>query len=254
MKQDKILFFDIETSHCIAAVYGTGQQYVSDEQILKDRKVLTISYCWYGDKKVKHLILDLSKHNLMKFDDEADKKMILDFTKIYNQAICVIAHNGKKFDIQRLNARLFRYKLPPLRPVLVDDTYTMVKGIGLTSRKLRFINRVLGTPDKIHTELKMWLDIVWRHDKSQLKKMAIYCDRDVECLINNYPMIRLHGGSQLNKSLLRGSLCCIDCGSNHLISIGYRYTKTQRYRRYQCMECQSCRTSDRHASENSIVK
>ncbi len=51
MKKERVLYFDIETSPCLAYVWGCGKQYVGAQQIKKDRKILSIGYMFEGDKK-----------------------------------------------------------------------------------------------------------------------------------------------------------------------------------------------------------
>ena len=47
----KILYFDIETSPCVAYVWGCGKQFVGSKQLKKERKIISIGYL-FNDQKL----------------------------------------------------------------------------------------------------------------------------------------------------------------------------------------------------------
>ena len=241
MKKENILYFDIETSHAIAAVYQLGKQYVGHTQVLKDRKILTIAYVWNNDKKPTVLTLNLNKHDITKFDDDADKEMLVRFMQQYSKADVVVAHNGRRFDIARLAGRLLQLNLPPITPMLIDDTYTMTKGLDVLSHKLDYLGRSLGLGQKIKVDIDLWIDIVWYKSKKALKQMATYNKNDVILLRKIYQTMLPYVKSNLNKSMFTVGDRCPRC-KGKLRSKGYYRTQISEYRRYRCNNCHAyCR-------------
>ncbi len=237
-KKPEILYFDIETSHCIAAVWGGGKQYVGHNQILKDRKLLTIAYMWENSLKPVVLKLDLKKHNLMKFDDDADKEMLKKFMKVYEQADLAVAHNGRSFDIARLRSRLAKHQLPDIKPILFDDSYGFCKNIDFTFHKLDFLGKTFDVGNKIETRLSLWTNIIWNKSKKALDEMARYNIQDVILLRKVYKKLKNYGGSNLNMAVFNEKPdCCPTCGGNRLQTRADRLRKAGRVTQFQCRDC-----------------
>jgi len=233
-KEDGILYFDLETSHCLVAAWGTGKTFISSEQILKDRKILTISYMWEGESRPTSLVLDLNKHDIYKFDDDADKEMIIKFMEQVEKAKLLVAHNGRKFDIARLRARLVKYDLPDIAGIPLDDSYQFTRNIDFTSHKLDFICKILGLGKKKKTSLDLWINIFFRKDKKALKYMAEYNRHDVVLLAKAYRKLRKYGQSHLNLAVSRENPnICPKCGSK-LWKKGFKISGIAKYQRYQC--------------------
>ena len=71
--KNKRLFFDIEVSPNIMTSWRAGYKLnVPYQNIIKERKIICISYKWEGEKKVYHFEWD---------NDKDDKSMLKDFCK-----------------------------------------------------------------------------------------------------------------------------------------------------------------------------
>ncbi len=236
--QPKVLYFDIETSPMIVPVFRLGKQRVDHSQILKREQVICISWAW-NDGRVLHKTFDLKKYDWNLKDDDADFVLIRDFSKEVAKADVVVAHNGAWFDISKLKSRIVKYKLPPLTPVLIDDTYQKTKGIGFTSHKLDDIGDYLGYGNKLPhgNGMEWWIEII-NGSASTLSKMVKYCDRDVEQLRKIYKHLKPYISSSLNMSVFTGEqVACRNCGSLSLEKRGYRRTTVGKFQRYQCKDC-----------------
>lgn len=239
-REDNILYFDIETLPCFACVWTTGKQIVTSDNIFKERKIATISYMWEGEKKPTTLVFDLQKHNLLKYDDDADKKILKQFSDVVQQANMIVAHNGKRFDIPILKARLIKHGLPDIRPTLIDDSYLLSRGIGFVSHKLNHIARFLNNEQKLEVHYDLWLKIALNKDANALKLMAKYNEKDVLVLANVYRRLRSYINSSMNLTITRGvslddnpSSMCPSCGSSSQ-KRGLRHTRTGSYQAYSC--------------------
>jgi uncharacterized protein YprB with RNaseH-like and TPR domain len=230
----KILFLDIETSPNLMFSWGLGKTYLTHDNIHKERKITCISYKWAHEKKVHSLRMDLKKHDINKRDDDADKAMLVEFSKVYAEADLAVAHNGVSFDVGMIKARLIRYGLPPLAPTLMDDTYRLSKSIRFNSHKLAYLAPMLGVGKKKETNYGLWIKVMMG-DKSALDYTVKYCEQDVLVLEKVYNKLLPHINSRVNRSLFYGS--CPKCHSTKLEKRGFRYTLTQSYQRYQCKMC-----------------
>lgn len=234
----KVLYFDLETSPCIVETWGTGKQYIGAEQIRKERKVFCICYKWAQDKKVHRITMDMSKHDLDLFDDDADKEMLIKFSEIYNSADIAVAHNGRAFDLARVRARLVKYGLPDLAPILFDDSYVFSKDKDFTSHKLDYLCRYLNLKGKTSTSRKLWSQVM-DGSKKALKQMVDYCSNDVVILEQMYLKLKPYCKSKLNLAVFyEDSRLCPSCGGE-LKESGHAYTTTSKKKRYRCKECGS---------------
>lgn len=234
----KVLFFDIETSPCLAYVWGCGKQYVGINQVKKDRKIISIGYLFNDAKKVKVLKMDMSKHRPDKFDDDADKEMLRKFSDVYNSANLIVAHNGRRFDRARIRARLVKHGLPDLdMSIPFDDSYGMTKEIDFTSHKLDYLGRYLETGQKDDIAYSVWTDIMSGSTRA-LSIMCRYMTTDVIRLRDAYKKLKPYAKSNLNLSAFHNQAdMCPSCGSRNFIKHSIRILRTGQYQAYQCKDC-----------------
>ena len=231
MNKPQILFFDIETSPCMAWVWSTGKQYVTPEQILEPTRIICISYKWEGEKKV---------HNLHWSSKQDDGQMLKQFTTIAEKADAIIGHNGKAFDVKHINARIAYHSLPPLAITMVEDTLLMSrKAFRLPSHKLDYLAKYFKVGGKMSTGgIKLWLDIWLDKCPKALKKMIRYCNNDVTLLEKVYLRLKPYLQIRINISAHAvDSALCPSCG-HKLQKHGTRFTSALRkVQRYRCMGC-----------------
>lgn len=234
--KEKTLYFDIETSHCLAYVWGCGKQYVGANQIKKDRKIISICYMFEGDKQVSVLKMNMKKHKINQFDDDADREMLVKFSKVYLQADMAIAHNGRRFDVARIRARLVKYGLPDISSTLFMDSYTMCKNIDFTSHKLDFLGKYLSTGQKDKVDLNLWIRVM-EGDAQALDQMCRYNATDVKRLRSAYLKLKPYCKSTLNLAVVRNDMnICPSCGGK-LIKDGFRYRLLRQVQQFQCQAC-----------------
>lgn len=238
MKEPKVLFFDIETTPNLAFVWEPGKQYVNYDNLYKERKISCICYKWAGQKTVHSLTMDLSKHNINSYDDNADEKMLKKFSEIYAEADLVVGHNALRFDVAHIKARLVKYRLPDLTPVILDDTYLSSRHIGFNSHRLDYLGRYLGEGRKTSHNYSLWVRVM-NGDRNALKSTVTYCKQDVKLLERLYDRLRPYIKSKLNRAAFSGTTgCCPSCGNNSLIGKGVRFTSSLGLRqRLLCMSC-----------------
>src|SRR6516164_8969462 len=119
----KILFLDIETAPSLGWVWGKWEQNVIDFK--RDWYVLSFAYKWAGDKKVT--AKGLNDYKGYQKDRENDKALLADIWELLDETDIVVAHNGDKFDLPKINTRLLQHKNVPPSPYKTVDTLKIAR-------------------------------------------------------------------------------------------------------------------------------
>jgi uncharacterized protein YprB with RNaseH-like and TPR domain len=230
MKQPKILFWDIETTH-LKADFGT---------------CLCIGYKWAGAAKPK--VISITDYESWDTDRTDDSGVIADFADVYRQAEIVVTYFGKRFDLPYINAKMAEYgqEFLPNTPHL-DLFFTVKSNLALSRKSLQNVGYHLGlSAEKTPVEGRIWKKAATGDPKS-VKYIVDHCKADVLLLEEAYyrlrPLIRQH-------PRVAGPDPCRTCGSRHLQRRGKVVTAllSPRYR-VQCQDCGTWETrSETHAS------
>jgi hypothetical protein len=227
------LFFDIETSPNIGTFWQAGyKKMISPEDIIKERAVICICYKWEDEKEVGFVKWD-SKQN--------DKKLLIDFIKVANQADELVGHNGDKFDLAWIRTRCLFHRIPMFPTYRTIDTLKVSRSkFKFNSNKLNYISDFLGFGQKIKTEFGLWKDILLRNDKPAMDKMVKYCQRDVILLEKVFKALRGHMEPKTHYGVIfhqdRGT--CPECGSDDLKIATRKVTASGLTKiQYQCKTC-----------------
>lgn len=238
MAQPNILLLDIETAPILAYVWGLWENNVSLSQIKRDWYMLSWAAKWLGEKEV--LCDALPYHaSYQAGNREDDRDIISSLRDLLDAADIVIAHNGNRFDLAKLNAKCLQYGLPPPSPYRKIDTLVEAKRhFKLTSNKLDYIADLLGEGRKIKTDFDLWIGCM-EGDEGSWMRMIKYNKRDVVLLEKVYlkmrPWMRTH--PNLGVFLEGDKPACPICGGSHLQRRGYVTTNLSRYQRFQCQDC-----------------
>jgi hypothetical protein len=228
-KTPKIILFDIESSPVTALVWGK----VVDGpvlRVLEDWQLLCFSYKELGKKKV----------TVMSRKDYSERQLVKHLRDVIDGADIVIAQNGKKFDIRKLNAKIIGFDFkPPAAPQVVDTLLESRKYFGFTGHSLDELLVVLKAPFRKmkHPGLDMWTESM-AGNKTMLTKMERYCARDTVGLEFIYNKMKGWMSNHPNLSQISGRPdSCPRCGNEKLHSIGVWHTKTATYPRFRCYSC-----------------
>lgn len=233
----KILIFDIETAPINAYVWGLWNQNVGTNQIKSDWFMLCWSAKWLFEETVFHDRLK-SKEAI----NQDDKRIAKSLWQKINEADIVIAHNGDKFDIKKMNTRFILNDIPPPSPYQSIDTLKHARRrLSVSSNRLDYLGQVLGVGRKMDTGgFSLW-DGSMKGDEESLENMDIYCRRDVELLEEVYLELRPYIKPHPNLGLFIGDNLerCPSCGSDELKPNGYYRTYVNVYDSFQCGNCGS---------------
>lgn len=234
-RKARILLWDIETAYTIAKTWSLFKPMISPSQITQDWFIFCGAWKFLGENKI--YVSSCTKKELLAQDD---KKVVKKLCEAINKADIVIGHNGDKFDLKKLKARVIKHGLPALSHVKTIDTLKVAKKeFNFTSNALNYIGQFLGVGKKIATEPGLW-DRVMDGDIKALKKMVDYNKQDVNLLEKVYLKMRPHISNHPPLSMITGNQehdSCPACDSNNSIKYGFVFKMVNKYQRYKCNSC-----------------
>ena len=231
----KVLVFDIETAPIKSLTFDIWNQNIGINQILEDWYMLMWSAKWLHDTEVISDRLT-GKESLQRNDERVTESI----WNLLDKSDIVIAHNGLKFDIKKVNTKFLKYGQHLPSPYQVIDTLKCVKEkFSFTSNKLDFIARSLGLGGKIRTDFDLWLYCREFGDEDALLKMDEYCQEDSRLLEKVYLKIRPYIKNHPNMGIYVDSdlSMCTVCESKQIKEDGFYYTQVSKFQAYRCLDC-----------------
>lgn len=232
----KVLFLDIETSPIMADVWKLWDNNVGLNQIVMDWYILSWAAGWAGSDKVMYAD---QRHAASIEDDSA---ILGELWKLLDAADIVVAHNGDRFDVPKINARFIKAGLPPPSPYRTIDTLKIAKAkFKFTSNRLAYLAEFLGTEVKKQEHHSFPGHTLWTEvRKGNLKawrEMKSYNVADVDTLKGVYyklaPWSTIHPNMAVD-SQSEQHVCPV-CGEHHTLQPrGFAYTNTGKFQRYVC--------------------
>lgn len=235
----KVLTFDLETAPIESYHWKLWDENIGLEQIKVDWSILSYSAKWLGNKKV--LYKDTGGRGVKKVRD--DRALLADLWKLLDEADIVVAQNGIRFDIKKLNARLIINGYGPYSPIRVVDTCAVAKKhFGFTSNKLAYMSQNLtDTPKSEHKSFpgfSLWAECLKDNPKAWAE-MKAYNVRDTvsteKLYLKQLPWISGH--PNLATYSMREDITCPKCASPKLQARGFATTQTGKFQRLQCQAC-----------------
>lgn len=234
----RILNIDIETAPMEFYGWGLYKQQPTIANIKKDWSVLSWAAKWLMEPKPMHMVVSPTQaHNREDYD------IIKGIWHLLDEADIVVAHNGERFDVRKLNTRFWKYDLGPTSPFQVIDTMkAAMKVMSPASYKLKYMAQFKNLPQKKEdTRYEWWIECVdgdYESAKKHLGMMDSYCVQDVFTLEELYldlrPWIKSHPNVacyvETDKPI------CPTCGNLALVFIGHYMTQAGKYRAFQCVK------------------
>lgn len=236
MTKPKILIWDIETSFINVLTFTLYPKMISPDNILEDWRIHCAAWKWYGEDKI-HTAVERGR---------SDFNVVKKLVEVVSEADYIVHHNGDKFDLKKLNARVLRHGLSPVPPVKTLDTLKEVKKIlSDTSHRLDYLGDIYDLSRKAHTRRGLWLD-AFLGCKDALKEMVEYNKQDVVLQEKVFEKITPYIKMPINYTLFDADPdSCPRCGSHRLQKRGWSLTATGRKQRYQCQDCKGWSSSTR---------
>lgn len=230
----KILVFDVETTPLEVFTWGIRDQFISDEDIIKDWSILSWSAKWLDSKKIMYM--DTRK----KKDPRDDKDVLKGIWNLLDEADVVLTQNGKRFDVKKLFSRFLQHGMQkPSSFQHIDTLAINRKHFAHTSNKLGYICRILKTDRQKLSHKKFPGNLMWREclkgNQAAFREMELYNKYDVLSLEDVYKKLAPWDNS-VNLNVYNDENKC-SCGSTSLLKRGFRYTNTGKFQRYRCNKC-----------------
>tara|TARA_R100001143_G_C3361359_1_gene136983 strand:- start:53482 stop:54396 length:915 start_codon:yes stop_codon:yes gene_type:complete len=183
-KGPRVLFFDIETRQLTLEGFGLFNQNFSLEQIAEDWSLLSFSAKWGDSEDIMYY--DVSE---MTEDDLLEK-----LYELFDEADFLVAHNGRRFDVKRVRARMIARGFKPHSPVRIIDTLEICKKeFAMTSNKLQYLTNLLCKTNKKSSHAKFPGFMLWREfvrgNPEAIQEMRDYNIVDVTSLQELYEII-----------------------------------------------------------------
>lgn len=231
----KILIFDIETAPMKAYVWKRWKENVSLEQTISEWFMICWSAKWLGSEEVFHECITPDEVLV-----EDDRRITEGLWKLFNEADIIVAHNGKKFDIPKMNSRFIIHKLPPCSPYQQIDTHEISKKVfGFSSNKLGALATYFGIPNKDKTDFELWKACLEGNQKA-LDYMLQYNINDMLILEKVYLRLRPWMPHHPNVGLYKeaNKPVCPVCGSTHMeVTPDHAYTYASKFQVLRCTDC-----------------
>ena len=241
MSKAKILTIDIESSPIEAFVWGLFEQNVGLPQIKTEWTILSYAAKWLGKREIFYA--DTSGRGADLVRD--DSVLMTGLWELLDEADIVVAQNGKKFDIKKINARLIMHGHGPYSPVRVVDTLLVArKYFSFTSNKLEWLSEKLtDSPKSKHRKFpgfELWTECLKDNPKAwvEMRKYNIQDIRSTELVyLKQRPWIANH--PNLGAYETGGEHSCPSCGSTNIMKNGFATLQQGRYQRFSCRDCGS---------------
>ena len=238
----KVLILDIETSPMRAYVWKRWKEDISLDQTISEWFCISWAAKWlynedgeYDDEVFGTVLTD----SMIK--KENDYFLMYKLREYLDKADIVVAHNGIRFDIPRINARFISLGIDPPSPYHIVDTLKEAKKVfAFSSNKLDALAQYLHTgTQKIKTDFSLWKRCL-EGDTQALCDMLEYNKQDVLVLEKVYLKMRpfIKGHPNMGAILAKDNVCPV-CGHSIEKTDYYYSTSVNRYRIYKCTHCKS---------------
>ena len=226
------MIFDIETAPLRAYVWSRWKQNIYLEQTISEWFMICWSAKWLGSEEVFSECLTPDE-----IKEEKDSRIVKQLWSLIDQADIVIAHNGKRFDVPKINSRFIMAGLPPTSTYIQIDTKEVAaKQFGFSSNKLDALAEYFNIEHKDDTDFELWANCM-KGDQKALDYMESYNRKDVTILEKVYlklrPWIKNHPNIGLYQE--ENVMVCPTCGSKDLEEDGsFYYTSANKYKIMRC--------------------
>jgi hypothetical protein len=245
----RTLIFDIENTPNLGWIWELWQTDVI--QVDVDWHILSFAWKWLGEKRVHAMGLPDCE------DPESDYELCVKLHELFDEADIVVAHNGARFDVPKVNARMLVHGMEPPSPYKQVDTLQVARRtFKFSSNKLDDLCRELGLERKGDTSgWKTWIGCI-NGDEKAWRTLIKYNKQDVQILEQLYLRLRPWTKNHPNVGAIDDlSDICPRCGAaGEMISRGWTYATASRRQRFQCRACGGwCAGRNVYKTGNSYV-
>lgn len=236
----KVGLLDIETSPITGYVWSLWKQNVGLNQIKAEWNILSFCFKELGSSTIEYE--DIRPVGTV-FDPTNDFKLVKRLWEICDEYDILIAQNGKRFDMPKIQARFVLAGFPPPSPYKVIDTLLMARQqFNFTSNKLEWLTDKLTTTKKQkHKDFpgfELWSECL-KGNPLAWDEMREYNIPDVTSMEELYLVLRPWYVGHPNVAIYSDSdeTACPKCASTDIAQDGWTYTQSGKYERMHCGGC-----------------
>ena len=237
--EPRILFVDIETAPHETWIFNQWAKFIPHDAVTSDWYILSYAWSWGrdGEVSVDHL------GNYSDWDEgefDKDEPLLMGLWQLMDEADIVVAHNGNRFDIPKINTRFLAHKMPPPSPYQSVDTLAVFKKkFKMRSNALLQIAKDLGLTLKLESGgMPRWIAAV-KGSSEAMQQIADYNIGDIDTLREAYYRILAWIPSHPNFGVIsQQAHVCPNCGSKSLTAEQSPYrTPAGAYAAWRCDDC-----------------
>lgn len=230
----RLLSIDIETLPGKFYAWSPAPEFIGSHMMIEDWSLLSYAAKWVGDDRI---ISDVLTPDEVSRRD--DGRITGGIWRLLDQAHIVITHNGKRFDIRKINTRLWKHKFHKPSHYKVIDTLVAAKQVfGLTYNSMDFIAEFTERDRKLETNKGLWTRAD-QGDPEALKEMLVYNEQDIRTQEQIYMEMRewIPNHPSLTAYNKRDQHACPVCLHKGHKQIGYYFTNKKKYKEFRCKGC-----------------
>lgn len=235
----KIVIIDIETAPILGHLWSLWQSYTGLEQIEQEWHLMSFAAMVSGqpdtlEYRDQRGLADITK----------DEHLLQRLWEILDDADVIVAHNGRKFDVKKINARFMMHGMRPPSPYRIVDTLeTAKRNFAFTSNKLAWLTDKLTTTKKLdHGKFpghKLWVECM-AGNLEAWQEMEEYNRVDVLSLDELYTKFLAwdEKAPNIGNFVEVEGHCCPRCGGQDLMPQAKPYrTQVGQYELFLCGTC-----------------
>jgi len=235
-KIPNVLLLDIETAPMLVYSWTLFKPHLSHDNIVDDWFMLSWAAKWLHHPDAVSDVV--TPREAVTRDDV---RICRSLFRLMERADVIIAHNAKKFDIRKIQARFLVHGIGRPSPYQVVDTLLESrKNFAHSSHRLDYLGQILVRKEKLETNFGLWKKCMMGCEES-LAYMDKYCKQDIYLLEDVYMQIRGWIKSHPNMSLYveADEPVCPTCAGNDLTFCGEYMTMAGAFNSFRCNKCGS---------------
>ncbi len=248
----RLAFIDIETAPLL--IYAWKTYDTNAIAIHRDWYLMSFAVKWQGEKTTK--VYTLPDFKGYKKNPENDLEITKALWKVLDEADAVCGHNGARFDVPKIKAKIWEHHLPPPSPFKNIDTLQIARReFGFSRNNLDHLCQLAGIGKKVKTGgFDLWQSCM-ANDPKAWKKMASYNKYDVILLEQLYDFLRPWDNRHPNVNLKapKDHQCPV-CGSTNVIRRGWNTLVSYRSERFQCKDCRKWSSGKREKIDAKLLR
>jgi len=221
-----ILYWDIENSYKLAAVFDTWNVNIPHGNVYQDTFIISAQWKWEGGE-----VQSITSKG------KDDTRVVKKLHSLLSSADYAVAHNGDRHDYPILLAKVIEKRLNPIKEPVFIDTLKMARKLKVVSRSLAHLSEKFQLPLKRETRRELWLDASIKGCQRAINEICEYGEGDIDNLEQLFNLLKTYVPNKMNMGLYADRPCCPSCGGERMIVAKHRPAGRFMRTQWQCQDC-----------------